>query len=171
MAPAWPILSIGIAGALDPALAVGDVAIDGEPELLQRLQAAWPDAKAGVIHGQDSIAATAEGKAALRRATGALTIDMESHVARAAAERQGVSFAAVRVISDTANDTLPPAALVGMKPDGGMALGAVLGSLAREPRQLPALIRTGINAGKAMRVLARVHHALERSGVFRLDLR
>ena len=38
---------------------------------------------------------------------------------------------------------LPPAALVAMKPDGGIALGRVLGSLLRHPLQVPALIRTG----------------------------
>lgn len=165
------VLSTGIAGALDPALQVGDVVIDGQARLASRLRAAWPRSVPGAIHGQDVIAATAVDKARLRAATAALAVDMESHVARAVAARYGVPFAALRVISDVADESLPPAALVGMKPDGGMALGAVLGSLARQPVQLPALIRTGINAGKAMRVLGRVHHALERSGVFGLDLR
>ncbi len=51
-----------------------------------------------------------------------------------------------------------------MAPDGGMALGAVLISLARHPAQLPALIRTGRNAGIAFRVLAGVYDMLGRAG-------
>ena len=46
---------------------------------------------------------------------------------------------------------LPPAALVGMKPDGGMDLPAVLRSLLANPGQLPALIRTGLEAERGFR--------------------
>jgi len=42
---------------------------------------------------------------------------------------------------------------VGMTPDGGMALGAVLWALAKRPRQLPALIRAGREAEVAFRAL------------------
>ncbi|MBA3837952.1 MAG: phosphorylase, partial [Zymomonas sp.] len=63
-------------------------------------------------------------------------------------------------VSDTANETLPPAALVGMNPDGSMALGRVLRNLARHPTQLPALIRTGRSANAAFGVLDRVAAAI-----------
>ena len=48
---------------------------------------------------------------------------------------------------------LPPAVLSGMKPDGGMDLAGVLASLARDPRQLPSLIRTGREAERAFKAL------------------
>ena len=61
----------------------------------------------------------------------------------------------LRVISDDAGHALPPAALVAMKPDGGIALGRVLGSLLRHPLQVPGLIRTARTSGKAFRELLR----------------
>lgn len=160
------VLSCGIAGALDPALKAGDVVIDHKPLPLGNLAAndglrtALPDARHGTIIGQDHIAATAAEKARLHRETGALAVDMETHIAARVAARHGLALAAIRTISDTASETLPPAALVGMNPDGSMALASVLLSLARQPSQLPALIRTGRNAETAFRALRRVGDAL-----------
>ena len=111
----------------------------------------------------------ADEKARLYRETGALAVDMESHVASRIAARRGLPFAALRIISDAADMTLPPAALVGMRPDGGVASGAILRSLARHPGQLPALIRLGRDAGTAFRVLGGVHDALRRGGIGGLD--
>lgn len=164
------VLSSGLAGGLDPALPVGAVVIAGDAVLVQALLKACPTAIPGLVIGQDSIAADAAGKAELRRITGAAVVDMESHIAARVARRHGAPFAAIRVISDAADETLPPAALVGMRPDGGIALGAVLASLARRPAQLPALIRTGRHAALAHRKLRDVYDALGGSGIFLRDL-
>ena len=109
----------------------------------------------------------AAGKAALHASTGALAVDMESHVAAAFAAAHGLPFAALRVISDGADRALPRAAQAGMKPDGGMDVLAVLKALARDPRQLPALIRTGLEAEVAFRQLKLLncHDLLGRLGV------
>ena len=123
------------------------------------LRAALPHAYYGPIIGQDHIAVTTAEKASLA-ATGALAVDMESHIAARVAARHGLPFIAIRTISDTAHETLPPAALVGMNPDGSMALGKVLASLARRPGQLPALIRTGRSAEAAFRALSQVAAAI-----------
>ena len=181
------ILSCGIAGALDPTLRAGDLILHRPPfvssevekqaptdvigvstsldtsgwgEWHRGLNSALPHAHLGRIIGQDHIAATVAEKAALHAATGALAVDMETHVAARIAARHGQPFAAIRTISDTAAETLPPAALVGMNPDGSMALGRVLRSLARRPRQLPALIHTGRNAEAAFQALGRVAEAI-----------
>lgn len=160
------IISIGIAGALEPGLrpgdwvvadAVGEVPTD--PGWAARLAEAL-GATRGPIAGSDIMVVEAAGKAALRRATGALAVDMESHVAARVAVRHALPFAAARVISDAADRSLPPAARVGMRPDGGMDLPAVLRSLAADPSQLPALIRTGIEAERAFRALLRGHRRL-----------
>jgi nucleoside phosphorylase len=164
------ILSCGIAGALAPTLRPGDVVIDGDAVVVERLGQALPYAHRGGIAGNDAIVATAVEKRLLSERTGALAVDMESHVAARVALRRQLPFAALRVISDRAEDDLPPAALVGMRPDGGMALGAVLASLARAPRQLPALIRTGRQADQAFRSLESVFEAIIHAGIDRLDI-
>ncbi|MFT3976546.1 MAG: phosphorylase [Sphingomonas bacterium] len=156
------LLSCGIAGALSPELKAGDVVIDGDGAALATLRCALPDAVVGRIVGGDAILASAAAKRALRDATGGVAVDMESHVAMRVARRHGLPFAAVRVISDGAADDLPPAALVGMRPDGGMALGAVLASLARNPRQLAALIHTGRQADRAFAGLKSAMEAVSR---------
>jgi len=164
------ILSSGVAGALDSALRPGDLVIDGQPDLLDHLRHILPHAAVGAVIGSDSIVATPAHKRSLHRFAGALAVDMETHVAARVAGRRRLPFAVVRVISDSVDDALPPAALAGMRPDGGVALGAVLRSLFRQPRQLGALIRTGRHAGRAFRALARAHEALARAGFDRLTL-
>jgi hypothetical protein len=129
-----------------------------------------PDAHRGTVVGGDTIIACAAEKAALYASSRAIAVDIESHIAARVAERHGLPFAILRTISDTADHALPPAALVGMKPDGSIALGAVLASLARHPHQLPALIRTGRDAGAAFGSLGRALGTLEALGIGCLDL-
>ena len=172
------ILSSGLAGALDPTLKVGDIVIGNAAPLPRReegggvqqmLERSIPEARVGPIVGSDHALATAREKAALFAETGALAVDMESHIAARVAARHGLPFVALRVISDAADATLPPAALAGMRSDGGIAIGSILASLMRNPAQLPALIRTGRDAEKAFRGLGRVHDVLRRFGVGGLD--
>lgn len=129
-----------------------------------------PEATVGTILGADAIIASVAEKRDLFARTGAIAVDMESHIAARVAARHGLPFAIIRTISDSADQALPPAALVGMKPDGGMALGAVLASLARRPTQLPALITTGRSAGLAFAALGRLYDVLGRGGIGSLDL-
>ena len=190
------VLSCGVAGALDPALRAGDVvagdlhppfvssevekpgttagfstSLETNGRLVAWLASALPNAHPGTIVGADQIIASTAEKAALHAATGAIAVDMESHIAARVAARHNLPFAILRTISDSADHALPPAALVGMKPDGGVALGAILASLARNPAQLPALIRTGREAGAAFSALRRALGALEALGIGGLDLR
>ncbi len=165
------LLSIGIAGALDPGLRLGEGVVASEvvaKERHYRVDAAWadrlaaalPEARRGPIAGSDLPAVDTAAKAALRRSSGALAVDMESHIAAEVAARRGLPFAALRFVSDGADRALPTAALVGMKDDGGMDIVAVLQALARDPGQLPALIRTGLEAEEAFRALFRGRHRL-----------
>lgn len=173
------ILSSGLAGALSPLLAAGDVVIGtglvDQPVPASRfadwLASQLPDARIGLIAAVDQPVADAAAKAAFHARSGALAVDMESHVAARVAARHGLPFAALRVISDRAEDSLPPAALAGMRPDGGIAIGAVLASLLRNPGQLPALLRTAREAEAGFRVLGRLHDMLRGAGIGRLDPR
>jgi Nucleoside phosphorylase len=104
--------------------------------------------------------ATVGEKQALHLQTHAHAVDMESHIVARVSARRGLPFAVLRVISDAATDRLPPAALCGMRSDGSMAIGAVLGSLARNPIQLPALVRTAWHAQRGFRALLRCYRSV-----------
>jgi hopanoid-associated phosphorylase len=158
------LISIGIGGALAPGLQPGDwvvatsVIAEGaqtptDPAWTEGIRARLAAARTGPILGSDAMLTRAAEKHAAYQRWQALAVDMESHVAARVARRLGLPFAALRAISDSADRDLPAAVLVGMKPDGGMALGAVLWALARDPAQLPALIRTGREAERAFRAL------------------
>jgi hypothetical protein len=80
---------------------------------------------------------------------------MESHIAAEFAAARGIPFAALRVVSDDASHALPPAVLKAMKPDGAVNVPAVIGSLLRNPAQLPALLRTARDSEIAFKALLR----------------
>ena len=113
-----------------------------------------------LVIGVDRLVASAAAKAALHAATGAVVIDMESHIAARVAARHGLPFAIVRVVSDTAADTLPPAFAVAMRRGGGTDVGAILRSLATRPGQIPDFARASANATRALGVLRRVGRLL-----------
>jgi adenosylhomocysteine nucleosidase len=94
-------------------------------------------------------------KRALHSKTGAHAADMESHIAARIAAAHKLPFAAFRVVADPADRQLPHAALVAIKPDGSIALGAILGSLVRDPRQVTQLMRTANDARLAFAALFR----------------
>ncbi len=174
------VISVGLGGALSPVLAVGDwvaadqIVGDGETwptqptwtaELYARLCSPLAvKAHMGPIAASETMVVDAAAKAALHAATGALAVDMESHVAARFAAVHGLPFAALRVISDGADRALPKAAQAGMKKDGGMDILAVLKSLALDPAQLPALIRTGREAEVAFKALGRIRPLLPEIG-------
>jgi adenosylhomocysteine nucleosidase len=142
------LLSIGLAGGLAPHLAVGQIIIGStvgahaaDRDWATRLLAANPGAVSGPVAGVASPAASTAEKAALHAATGAIAVDMESHIVAEVAAAHGLPFAILRVIGDSAADTLPAAARVPLRPDGGIAMPSVLAAVARRPWEIPALIR------------------------------
>ncbi|HEX4180065.1 MAG TPA: hypothetical protein VHY32_04680 [Caulobacteraceae bacterium] len=165
------VISIGIAGALAPALKPGDLVIasavrDGATRF--ETHSAWtraitsrlPRAISGSVAGSDAMLVSPEAKAALHGASGAIAVDMESHIAARFAAAHGLPLTVLRAISDGADHALPPAAQRGMRPDGSMDIGAVIRALLADPRQIPALIRTGLDAEKGFSALVHGHHLL-----------
>jgi hopanoid-associated phosphorylase len=158
------VISIGLGGALDPALEVGDVVVATEvlrPRRRWETESAWrafllqrlPGARAGAVYGSDDMVLNALDKAKLRGKGGAVLVDMESHVAAKVAAARGLPLAVVRVVSDKATASLPEAVRAGLAEDGRMDLLGVLGALARDPGQLPALLRVGRDADLAFKAL------------------
>lgn len=160
------IISVGIAGGLSPDLRAGQwtvatAVLDKEgscpanPAWTMRLLDRLPGATKGLLYGADAIMAQAAQKADLHRTTGAIAVDMESHVAARVAVRHRLPFVAARVVSDAAHRSLPTAACVGLRADGAIDLLAVLRSILQKPGQLGALILTGLEAERAFRALLR----------------
>lgn len=160
------IISFGIAGGLDPALKPGRCIIgsavregqkrwETDARWLKNLQAALPKAIVGEVAGIDWPAASVKQKRLLHSATGALAVDMESHVAGRIAAEAGLPFAILRVVCDPAERDVPHAALAGMRRDGTTDVGAVLKKLLHQPSQLFALMALANNARVAFSVLTR----------------
>ena len=165
------MLSIGIAGGLAPDLKPGAVCVADGVVLPsgERLSAdpRWTAALARIvgatalnIAGVDAPVGESSAKSDLYRRTGAGLVDMESHIVARVAAAHGLPFAALRVVTDAADRSLPHAASVGMRPDGRVDLPAILRSLTRNPAQLPRLIRTGLDARIAFAALLRSRQRL-----------
>ncbi len=173
MNEASAIISFGVAGGLTPDLAAGAklvarsvVAEDGaryyaDPVWSKRLSCALGGAAIADIAGVDLPVGGPAERLALHLKTGALAADTESHVAARAAAACNLPFAAFRVVADPAHRQLPDAALVAISPDGSIALGAILRSLVRDPRQVPQLMRTANDARAAFVALFRCRKMLD----------
>jgi adenosylhomocysteine nucleosidase len=107
----------------------------------------------GGLAGVEKVVAAQAGKAALHLETGAIAVDMESHIAAAYAAEAGLPFAALRVVSDPADRAVPALAMAAIKPNGDIDLRKVLRGVARNPLSLRALVSTGLDFNRALRSL------------------
>ncbi len=160
------IISFGIAGGLAPDLAAGGwiaaAAIRSGQQLFPTDQV-WtrcllerlPGAVHADIVGINAPVADPLEKRQLHARTGAAAVDTESHIAARIAAAYQVPFVACRTIIDAADTSLPPAALIGLRPDGTADVAAVFRSVAQQPSQLPALVRTALDAWIARAALHR----------------
>ena len=174
------LLSFGVAGGLDPALRAGDLvlarsvcATDGrtfatDEAWRERLEAALdglvPVAIADFA-GSERMIATPVEKAALRQATGAAAVDMESHGVALAANEARVPFLVLRAIADSAADAIPEWVLDGVAADGSLDPKRIAARLFVRPWAVWSLIGAARNNGRALSSLRRV--ALLAGGRFR----
>ena len=93
------VFTCGFAGALDPALVIGDV-------VCPRETICW-GAKPVLFHCASRVAITVAEKQALRAQTGADVVEMESAVITRVCHAAGVECVTLRAISDTADEDLP----------------------------------------------------------------
>ena len=165
---AWAgIISLGCAGGLDPLLRPGACVVASsvhtafetivaDPAWACALLARLPQASPGLIAGLDAPLGAAAGKARLWQASGARTVDMESHAAALAARRHGLPFAACRVVLDPAWRSLPGSALAAMREDGGTDVPALMHALACAPREIGPLAMLALDAWRARLALRRL---------------
>jgi adenosylhomocysteine nucleosidase len=165
------LVSFGLAGGLAPNLRPGDLLLpetvrlpDGrsvptDQPWRERLRALFERGElrptGGTLAGSDGVVATTADKQALREATGAVAVDMESHALAAVASTEGIPFLVVRAIADPHDQVVPQAALEALRPDGRVHVIATLGGVIRQPRQLIALIRLGRHTAAALATLRR----------------
>ncbi|HEV7217203.1 MAG TPA: phosphorylase [Chloroflexota bacterium] len=161
------VISFGVAGGLDPSLKPGDVVVATEVTagdarwlagslnegLITSLTLGRRRVVRGGLAGVEEVVAAKARKAALWLQTGAAAVDMESHIAAAYAAEAGLPFAALRVISDAAHRSLPSLARSAIRPDGKVDLGRILGSVARNPTTLRALVSAGLDFNRALKSL------------------
>ena len=142
------LVSAGFAGALAPHLEHGTVLVperilDDNQQCIYSLghsdQSLWSaenimDSKTTLIT-VDSVITSKEKKARLRQATHADLVDMESAAVAVVAQNADIQFLAVRAISDTSEETLPPEVSRLSQPQSPMhRFGAALAAITRRPR-------------------------------------
>lgn len=176
------LLSFGVTGGLDPALAPGALVLATEIVAPGGKRYAtdpeWRNAAAEAIssHGPVTLAAIAGSdapvqtpaeKSKLRAATGAVAVDMESHAVAAVAADYGIPCLAIRAVVDTADETIPEIALQGVDAEGRTRAWPVILAALMRPQELPALLRLARENRAAMRALGGVADAGALTGGFR----
>ena len=169
------VMSFGVAGGLAPALQPGTCIIGSaivfetdrinristDPEWSQKLLQTIPGAVAGILCGVPGPVTHPQAKAALYRKTGAIAVDMESHIVGGVAAAHGLPMAAIRVIADPAARAIPVSALAAMRPNGTTDIPAMIWSMLRRPGDLPAVVRTALDARAARATLLRGRQLLQ----------
>ena len=169
------VVSWGLCGALDPRFRPGDLILGAEvvsgggavradeavtSSMAQRLGGAGARVVVERLAASDAPILTAAAKAELRRATGAVAVDMESLIAGQYALKQRIPFAILRAVADPAERNLPSLALEAVAPDGGIDTVAIIGALIRSPSQFAGLRALATDSGAAFRALKRCRSLL-----------
>lgn len=154
------LISVGLAGGLDPSLPAGCVLVPesvlhggrsfaADRTLCRMLGGSTPHR---LLDAGRVIAGVAE-KQMLWQRTGCAAVDLESGVVAQLAEELELPFGVLRVICDPARRGLPPASLVALDSDGHVSVAAVLRSIARHPLQVGGLLALAADAARARRGL------------------
>jgi adenosylhomocysteine nucleosidase len=166
-AGAGALASWGMAGGLDPSLRAGAILLPtevlGPDGIAHPCEAGWRNRLAATIQARSGRLLTSarsvgsvEGKAELFRTTGAVAVDMESAAVAEIAEQHGLPFLAVRVVVDSAGDTLPHAVTAAADSEGHLQIWRLMGALALAPGELAPLIRLAQRYRAANRSLATI---------------
>lgn len=151
--PPVRVFTCGLAGALNPSLALGDVLFE-TPDTLLAATLLGAGARPARFHCSAHIVVTAVAKAALRRSTGADAVEMESAEVQALCRERGIPCVTLRVVLDTAGEDLPLDFNRLARSDLSPSPARLALALARSPRKLPALLRLRTDARHAAQRLA-----------------
>jgi adenosylhomocysteine nucleosidase len=160
-------ISTGLAGALRPEYAVGDVlaarAIYSQAKVSNRMvTCSAPLVTLAVGEGAvvanrfytgEQVVGTAGEKRALGHDSDA--VEMESFEVVHEALAFGIPAIAIRAISDGVDDSLPIDMNRIISADGSVSVPRVIGEVAKKPQSIPGLVRLGRNSRKAAENLAK----------------
>ncbi|MGE3846262.1 MAG: hypothetical protein AB7I01_05255 [Gammaproteobacteria bacterium] len=172
------LIAFGVAGGLDPSLRAGDLVVgssirnadgrlhDCAPPLVAALVAALAPLtpRCAPLASLPSPVTDSVAKRALHTQHGCVAVDMESAGLAVVAAEFGLPCAALRVVIDPADFSLPRAALAGMGEDGETHAFATALAVLRRPWELAALLRLALWYGAALRGLAAAGAALAAPG-------
>ncbi len=170
------IVSMGFGGALLPGLAPGDVVLgdsfrryDPETGRLNAVEAPAPPRPLGELAQHLRSAGLPAGIGSFVTTPGIIhkgrqgeplrglaqpVLDLETAAVAAVAAAQGLSFLALRVITDAAGEEIPDFLRQGWEPGPGPALTTALGWLAADPRRLGQMLHLWRRSRLASRRLA-----------------
>ncbi len=159
------LVSFGIAGGLDPALRSGDLVVathviaEAESWFCSapwsgRVAGRLPDSRQGAVAGVATPVGGVAAKRALRDATGALAVDLESMAVARVARAAGAPFLVVRAVADTADQALPAVAATLVLADGRIAVGRALLAMAARPGLVSTFAAMALAQRRALAALA-----------------
>jgi len=143
------IIMAGVAGGLDPKLAIGDLILGDCPETLM----SGMGIPHGSIHTSDQLASSMQEKSELYIECGASVVDMETAKARDFAAERNIPFISLRAVSDSANHSLDPSLLTLVDAWGRPRPTAIARFLAANPLRARSLIQLSHDSSLAARRL------------------
>lgn len=174
------VIGTGVAGALAPGMAPGDIVVadrivtasaEGAPaephvivseqartHLEGRLRSAGLDFSRGALLTSHRVLASTEAKRLAHEQSGAIAVDMESAAIAAETERRSMPFVVVRTVMDAAEHEVFGADLA--DEHGRVSALSATGYLARNPSAIAQLPRMMRNLGRATLSIADAIEAL-----------
>jgi adenosylhomocysteine nucleosidase len=165
---ATALLSWGTAGGLIPGLAPGTLVLPktvmGSDLSLFQVDPSWHEQLRSRLEGcidlrsetlieSPTVLMTPEEKRALADRTGAVAVDMESAAVAFTAQQARLPFVALRVISDTLDQTLPWCVLSAYDSSGHLKMWELLRGLVQHPEELFGWMRLTTSLRKARKTL------------------
>jgi adenosylhomocysteine nucleosidase len=148
------LVSTGFCGALDPALKPLDIFIATKVNAGQARPPVNPTRgyKTGALHSIDRVAITPAEKSELHK-TGAAAIEMEAAAVAATAEEYNLPFYCIRVITDSANESLALDFNQMRDTSGRFSRTKILAAAFRKPTVIPKLIKLNKRCKDAAKAL------------------
>jgi nucleoside phosphorylase len=149
------VLVIGVAGAVDPALAAGDLV---RPERVVDARSGRVFVPAGPGPRCGLLATVEKVSTARPLPAGTTAVDMETAAIAAAAEERGVRWDVLRAISDSGNELTPEVAAL-LRPDGRTDVLGAARLVVRTPSVARRLVRIGLGSSRAVRAATNATNA------------